>query len=235
MGNDLYVLLTIFLINADLAQRLDSVCLSIDDNPTSFAFYALNSESNNLLSLRFDKNQNKFVANLRVDNIWQEEQFGLSARKIDGLVESTMIPYLYKFATAEQPLFVISENSEDTMYCNGRGCKRDSNEKALIFKVNSYALKSGLLSIGYGIISSTSAGTSCTPLTDYGNIGNEKTFKTPSGKTVYYQEMSSRWENTNPPVVATVNGNEQKIEGCCVYPEVQSIAFLLAMCDFYLF
>lgn len=148
-----------------------------------------------------------------------------------------VVPYLYKFMGAEKPLFVISENAGDTMYCNGRGCKRLSDEKALIFKVNGYTLKSGSISSGYGIISKSLDGVLCEELTQYGGIGMFQALKTPSGNSVYCQELLSKWVGIthDHDVIATINGEEQHIKTTAKYLGVDGVLFLSIMADFYLF
>lgn len=150
--------------------------------------------------------------------------------------KNAMIPYLYKFITATQPLFVISESDEDTMHCNGRACKRNSSAKALIFKVGG-SLKQGTDSSGYALISYTRDDCDCTQLTNYGGVINTGTYKTPAGNSVAINIMASRWSSNDFPVTVTVEGENKTINGISWFytDGNDNLFFMLAMADFYLF
>lgn len=160
-------------------------------------------------------------------------------RKTLSTKDFSNIPYLYNYFTAKQPLFLISENSQDTIYCNGRGCRRNSSAKALIFKVMSSladGLKGNNVSTGYGIISYSDDDAGCTALTDYGEISISHR-RTPKGHDISFGYMANRWiYETGLPVTATINGEAHTLESCVIYlGELESYVFIFSMADLYLF
>ena len=165
-------------------------------------------------------------------NKWSGWRKSLSASDFSG------IPYLYNFFLAKQPLFLISESSQDTMYCNDRGCRRNSSAKALIFKKGT-SLKGVSKTSGYCIISYSAEDAGCTALTNYGgvSISNQRT---PKGNNVSLGIMDYAWVSTGGtvdfPVVAMINGEEHTLESRAIYTsDAESYAFILSMADLYLF
>ena len=158
-------------------------------------------------------------------------------RKSLSASDFSSIPCLYNFFLAKQPLFLISENSQDTMYCNDRGCRRNSSAKALIFKKGT-SLKGVSKTSGYCIISYSAEDAGCTALTNYGgvSISNQRT---PKGNNVSLGIMDYAWVSTGGtvdfPVVAMINGEEHTLESRAIYTsDAESYAFILSMADLYL-
>lgn len=148
------------------------------------------------------------------------------------------IPYLYNYFTAKQPLFLISESSQDTMYCNDRGCRRNSSAKALIFKKGA-SLKGVSKTSGYCIISYSAEDAGCTALTNYGSVSISNK-RTPKGNNVSLGIMNYAWVSTGGtedfPVVAMINGEEHTLESRAIYTsDAESYVFILSMADLYLF
>ena len=150
---------------------------------------------------------------------------------------SDVLPYIFKYFTT-QPFFVISENTEDTMYCKNRGCVRNSSAKALIFKIGG-RLKDVSVKSGYGIISYTNSDISCTALTDYGGLSTVQKH-TPRGNIVSIGIMGAAWVSTGGtesfPVVATISGKTYELSNSILYTDdPESYLFILSIADFYLF
>ena len=165
-------------------------------------------------------------------NKWSGWRKSLSASDFSGT------PYLYNFFLAKQPLFLISESSQDTMYCNDRGCRRNSSAKALIFKKGT-SLKGVSKTSGYCIISYSAEDAGCTALTDYGGVSISRQ-RTPKGNNVSLGIMDYAWVSTGGtvdfPVVAMINGEEHTLESRAIYTsDAESYAFILSMADLYLF
>lgn len=150
---------------------------------------------------------------------------------------SDVLPYIFKYFTT-QPFFVISENTEDTMYCKNRGCVRNSSAKALIFKIGG-RLKDVSVKSGYGIISYTNSDISCTALTDYGGLSTVQKH-TPRGNIVSIGIMGAAWVSTGGtesfPVIATISGKTYELSNSMLYTDdPESYLFILSIADFYLF
>ena len=169
--------------------------------------------------------------------IHQEEGAGAWEEFVSISIFSDALPYIFSYFTS-QPFFVISESSQDTMYCNGRGCRRNSSAKALIFKRGG-RLKDVSSTSGYGIISYTNSDVSCTELTNYGGISiNQR--RTPKGNIVSIGIMGAAWVNTGGtvsfPVIATINGKTHELTNPILYAgDPESYLVILCMADFYLF
>lgn len=167
----------------------------------------------------------------------QEEGAGAWEEFVSISVFSDALPYIFSYYTS-QPFFVISESNQDTMYCNGRGCRRNSSAKALIFKRGG-ALKDVAVTSGYGIISYTNSDVSCTALTDYGGVSTIQK-RTPRGNIVSIGIMGAAWVSTGGtesfPVIATVNGKTHELTNPILYADdPESYLFILSIADFYLF
>lgn len=167
----------------------------------------------------------------------QEEGAGAWEEFVSISVFSDALPYIFSYFTS-QPFFVISESNQDTMYCNGRGCRRNSSAKALIFKRGG-ALKDVAVTSGYGIISYTNSDVSCTALTDHGGVSTIQK-RTPKGNIVSIGIMGAAWVNTGGtasfPVIAAINGKTHELTNSILYAsDPKSYLFILCMADFYLF
>lgn len=147
---------------------------------------------------------------------------------------STIIPQVFKYAIARQPIFAISTSSEDKMYIsntNDRGCKRNSSEKALIFKCT---YDSGHY-VGYGLISKTREGALCTPVHEYGEMNEPIKVTTPRGFNAYFSGM--KYEvSYDTPVVAVVGGTISNITELSFdyYDKTNGMFFILSMVDYYI-
>lgn len=147
---------------------------------------------------------------------------------------SDIIPMIFNYATAEQPLFAISTSSEDTIYYYDRGCKRNSSEKAMIFKCSTY---NGTWH-GYAIIAKTREGVSCTALTQYGDLMEPIYVTTPKGYGAYISIMKYQLGSASGDVKTIVNGSTYNIKKVTMQftNTAQPIdpTFMLAMADYYI-
>lgn len=177
----------------------------------------------------------RFALRTYINNQWYEWLYFDSditlEKKINNCAKNEMIPYLFQYAAAKQPVFVLSNSSEDTMYMGDRGCKRNSSTKALIIKSENDGFCS------YGILSSTKEGIECTALTEQGGTLYVGAYASPKGNTVYFSQMQTRYTSSATlPVIATVNGVRQEItESCFNYRNADMRLFAFTMADFYLF
>ena len=210
-----------------------SVMMSSDNTGVQIAYVAAYNQST----------IGRFAVRTYINNQWYDWLYFDSNisldKKLNNYAKNEMIPYLFQYTTAKQPLFLISENSQDTMYCNSRGCRRNSSAKALLFKVMSSLadeLKGNNVSTGYGIISYSDDDAGCTALTDYGEISISHR-RTPKGHVISFGYMYNEWiANTGLPVAATINGETHTLESCAIYRlEAESYSFILSMADLYLF
>lgn len=151
-----------------------------------------------------------------------------------------MIPYLYNLAVATQPVFVISESSEDTLSYRGRGITRDSSTKAIIAKI--CIISSDVQWYGWGMFSATADGLKTkNPTESASNPTGPYAFRTPKGNIVYMMRLSGMFsDNGAYNVVATINGTRCDITDTSFVTtndkqEFDIQLFLLTMCDFYLF
>lgn len=135
----------------------------------------------------------------------------------------------YFLSTGNQnPSYVVTESSEDTMYINNRGAQRTSSEKALFVKFNSTGG-----SCGYALVGLTAESVGTSALTAYGDtIINSRT--TPSGITYYISQMGSAWSGAGSsggttPVTVTVSGKTFNIVKSIynLYPGQENCALAL--------
>ena len=152
----------------------------------------------------------------------------------DSLAQSIAgLGWAYRYLMSEQPLYVVSESAETTVYCRERGFKRDSSEKVIIFKTTNEEF----ISSGYGMICKTSDGLAVTDVTEYGTIIIQQRV-TPLGNTVYIGIMGSRW-NDKYSVNVTIDDAKTIIPtGISTHMIEQNIAmnqFILNLADSILF
>lgn len=135
----------------------------------------------------------------------------------------------YFLSTGNQnPSYVVTESSEDTMYINNRGAQRTSSEKALFVKFNSTGG-----SCGYALVGLTAESVGTSALTAYGDtIINSRT--TPSGITYYISQMGAAWSGAGSsggttPVTVSVSGKTFNIVKSIynLYPGQENCALAL--------
>lgn len=135
-------------------------------------------------------------------------------KKLDEKAEIEMYSNRFSQILASgEKLYVVSESTDDTVYCNGRGFKRNSSEKVLIVKRTNVNGQSS----GYALVGATQDALDVTDVTTYGGLSGAYTWTTPLGNTVYIKSMGSWWINQEDPasekhkVRVTVDGVEHII------------------------
>lgn len=129
-----------------------------------------------------------------------------------------------------EPIQTMVDNSfvlvEEQSYiaCNGRACKKNTSEKAVVF-----CKTAGDGYMGWGIAGLTATSVQATAQTANGD-SQYLTYTLPSGTVIHYAQMASQWGGYGHNVTATVGGQTKSLSIVGFTPNILPIcAYLLGV------